>query len=38
VVVASGFLERDQPELGRYRRRERRVRSGWAADLLEHWQ
>jgi ribosomal protein L11 methyltransferase len=38
VVVASGFLERDEPELGGYRRRERRVRDGWAADLLEHSQ
>ena len=35
VVVASGYLERDEPEWGRYRRRERRVRGGWAADLLE---
>jgi ribosomal protein L11 methyltransferase len=38
VVVASGFLARDQPELGKYRRRDRRVRGGWAADLLEHSQ
>ena len=38
VVVISGFLERDQPELGKYRRRERRVRGGWAADLLERSQ
>ena len=38
VVVASGFLERDQPERWKYRRRERRVRGGWAADLLEHSQ
>ena len=35
VVVASGFLERDEPEPGKYRRRERRARGGWAADLLE---
>ena len=35
LVIASGYLERDQPRLGRYRRRERRVRDGWAADLLE---
>jgi ribosomal protein L11 methyltransferase len=35
VVVASGFLESDHPELGVYRRRERRVRDGWAADVLE---
>ena len=38
VVVASGFLARDEPELGGYRRRERRVRGGWAADLLERSQ
>jgi ribosomal protein L11 methyltransferase len=38
VVVASGFLERDQPKLWKYRRRERRVRGGWAADLLEYSQ
>ncbi len=35
VVVASGYLERDRPQLGSYRRLERRVRGGWAADLLE---
>jgi len=35
LVVASGFLERDHVELGAYRRRERRGREGWAADLLE---
>jgi ribosomal protein L11 methyltransferase len=35
VVVASGFLESEHPELGAYRRRERRLRDGWAADLLE---
>jgi ribosomal protein L11 methyltransferase len=35
LVVASGFLERDHVEHGAYRRRARRVREGWAADLLE---
>jgi ribosomal protein L11 methyltransferase len=35
LVIAAGYLERDQPRLGSYRRRERRVRGGWAADLLE---
>jgi ribosomal protein L11 methyltransferase len=38
VVIASGYLERDHPELGAYRRRERRVRDGWAGDLLERSQ
>ncbi len=35
VVVTSGYLERDDPRLGPYVRRVRRVRDGWAADLLE---
>ena len=34
-VVASGYLEGDEPRFGPYTRRERRVRDGWAADLLE---
>ena len=34
-VITSGYLARDEPCLGRYARRERRVRDGWAADLLE---
>jgi ribosomal protein L11 methyltransferase len=34
VVVASGYLERDDPQLGPFRRRERRVCDGWAADLF----
>jgi ribosomal protein L11 methyltransferase len=38
VVVASGYLERDDPQLGPYRRRERRIRDGWAADLFERAQ
>jgi ribosomal protein L11 methyltransferase len=35
IVVASGYLERDRPQLAAYSRRERRVRDGWAADVLE---
>lgn len=35
TVVSSGYLESDEPRLGRYVRRARRVRDGWAADLLE---
>ena len=38
VLIASGYLERDVPELSAYRRRERRVRDGWAADLFESSQ
>jgi ribosomal protein L11 methyltransferase len=38
LVVAAGYLERDEPKLGRYRRRERRIRDGWAADVLERAQ
>ena len=34
-VVASGYLESDEPRLRPYVRRARRVRDGWAADLLE---
>jgi len=34
-VVTSGYLERDEPHFGPYARRERRIRDGWAADLLE---
>jgi ribosomal protein L11 methyltransferase len=34
-VVASGYLERDEPSLGPFVRRERRTLDGWAADLLE---
>jgi ribosomal protein L11 methyltransferase len=35
LVVASGYLERDQPTFEPYVCRERRVLDGWAADLLE---
>jgi ribosomal protein L11 methyltransferase len=38
VVVASGYLERDEPQLGPYRRRERRICDGWAADVFERAQ
>jgi len=37
-AVMSGYLERDEPELGSYRRVERRTLDGWAADLLEREQ
>jgi hypothetical protein len=35
VVVTAGYLDRDVLDLGAYRRLERRVREGWAADLLQ---
>jgi ribosomal protein L11 methyltransferase len=35
TVVTSGYLERDEPRVRPYVRRARRVRDGWAADLLE---
>ena len=35
TVVCAGYLERDQPSFGRYRRVDRRTLDGWAADLLE---
>ena len=37
-AVTSGYLERDAPELGSYRRVARRTLDGWAADLLERAQ
>jgi len=33
--VASGYLERDEPQLPGRRRRDRRTSEGWAADLFE---
>jgi ribosomal protein L11 methyltransferase len=33
-LVASGYLERDEPQLQGWRRIERRTADGWAADLL----
>jgi ribosomal protein L11 methyltransferase len=35
LVVASGYLDHDEPGLGPFVRRERRTLDGWAADLLE---
>jgi hypothetical protein len=34
-AITSGYLERDAPRADGWRRVERRVRDGWAADLLE---
>jgi ribosomal protein L11 methylase PrmA len=34
-AITSGYLERDEPRVDGWRRLERRVRDGWAADLLE---
>jgi ribosomal protein L11 methyltransferase len=34
-LVASGYLERDEPRLQGWHRIERRTADGWAADLLE---
>ncbi|HJQ49590.1 MAG TPA: 50S ribosomal protein L11 methyltransferase [Gaiellaceae bacterium] len=34
-AVTSGYLERDEPRVDGWRSLERRVRDGWAADLLE---
>jgi ribosomal protein L11 methyltransferase len=34
-AVTSGYLDRDEPCVERWHRLERRVRDGWAADLLE---
>lgn len=38
IVVTSGYLERDEPELGPYVRRVRHTLGGWAADLLQRAQ
>ncbi|MBX5473699.1 MAG: 50S ribosomal protein L11 methyltransferase [Thermoleophilia bacterium] len=35
LLVASGYLERDEPRLDGWRLRARRTADGWAADLLE---
>lgn len=35
-AVTSGYLERDRPRSEDWHAVERRVRDGWAADLLEH--
>ena len=34
-AITSGYLDRDEPRVTGWRRCERRVRDGWAADLLE---
>ena len=34
-AIVSGYLERDVPRAAGWQRLERRVRDGWAADLLE---
>jgi ribosomal protein L11 methyltransferase len=34
-AITSGYLERDSPQAPGWRRLTRRVRDGWAADLLE---
>jgi len=35
LAITSGYLERDAPRVDGWHRLERRVRDGWAADLLE---
>jgi hypothetical protein len=34
-AITSGYLERDELRTNGWRRSRRRVREGWAADLLE---
>jgi ribosomal protein L11 methyltransferase len=34
-AITSGYLEKDEPQVDGWHRLERRVRDGWAADLLE---
>jgi ribosomal protein L11 methyltransferase len=34
-AITSGYLDRDEPRVTGWRPAERRVRDGWAADLLE---
>ena len=34
-AITSGYLERDEPRVDLWQRLARRVRDGWAADLLE---
>ena len=34
-AIVSGYLDRDEPRAAGWQRVERRVRDGWAADLLE---
>jgi ribosomal protein L11 methyltransferase len=35
LAVISGYLDRDEPRLEGWQRRERRTADGWAADLVE---
>ncbi len=35
LAITSGYLERDELRAPGWRRRERRDREGWAADLFE---
>jgi len=34
-AIVSGYLDRDEPRVPGWRRVDRRMRDGWAADLLE---
>ena len=34
AIVASGYLERDEPVLPGFRREARRTKGGWAADVF----
>ena len=34
-AITSGYLDRDEPRVEGWHRRERRMRDGWAVDLLE---
>jgi hypothetical protein len=34
-AITSGYLDRDEPQVDGWRALTRRVRDGWAADLLE---
>jgi hypothetical protein len=34
-LIASGYLESDNPALTAFKRRERRAADGWAADVFE---
>jgi ribosomal protein L11 methyltransferase len=35
LLIASGYLENEAPQLGSFERRERRTADGWAADVFE---
>jgi len=34
-AITSGYLDRDEPRVAGWQRVDRRMRDGWAADLLE---